>query len=111
MSNFDCDYLVVGSGFGGAVSALRLAEKGYCAMVLERGRRIGPEEIAAGRRSLREFAWQPEVVFGGVLLEPGDGVYRDPAFRDTSQPGRQPKPRDRRGRGAIRRSGSYGAVP
>ena len=34
MSTFDCDYLVVGSGFGGAVSALRLAEKGYWVIVL-----------------------------------------------------------------------------
>ena len=47
MSNFDCDYLVVGSGFGGAVSALRLAEKGYEVIVLEQGRRIGPAQIEA----------------------------------------------------------------
>jgi cholesterol oxidase len=107
MSNFDCDFLAVGSGFGGAVSALRLAEKGYTVFVLEQGRRIGPEQIAAGRRSLREFVWQPELgmhgffwqrffrhvgiiggcgvgggslVFGGVLLEPEDGLYRDPAW-------------------------------
>ena len=107
MSDFDCDYLVVGSGFGGAVSALRLAEKGYRVIVLEQGRRIGPEQIAAGRRSLREFVWQPELgmhgffwqrffrhvgiiggcgvgggslVFGGVLLEPDEGLYRDPAW-------------------------------
>jgi cholesterol oxidase len=107
MSGYDCDYLVIGSGFGGAVSALRLAEKGYRVIVLEQGRRIGPEEIVAGRGSLREFAWQPEVgmhgffwqrffrhvgiiggcgvgggslVFGGVLLEPEERLYRDPAW-------------------------------
>jgi len=107
MSGYDCDFLVIGSGFGGAVSALRLAEKGYRVIVLEQGRRIGPEQIAAGRRSVREFVWQPELgmhgffwqrffrhvgiigacgvgggslVFGGVLLEPGEGVYRDPAW-------------------------------
>jgi cholesterol oxidase len=107
VSGYDCDYLVVGSGFGGAVSALRLAEKGYRVIVLEQGRRIGPEQIAAGRRSLREFAWQPELgmhgffwqrffrhvgiiggcgvgggslVFGGVLLEPDDRLYSDPAW-------------------------------
>ncbi|HYB31010.1 MAG TPA: GMC family oxidoreductase [Solirubrobacteraceae bacterium] len=106
-AGYDCDFLVVGSGFGGAVSALRLVEKGYRVIVLEQGRRIGPEEIVAGRRSLREFAWQPELgmhgffwqrffrhvgiigacgvgggslVFGGVLLEPEDGLYRDPAW-------------------------------
>ena len=107
MSGYDCDYLVVGSGFGGAVSALRLVEKGYRVIVLEQGRRIGPEQIAAGRRSLREFAWQPELgmhgffwqrffrhvgiiggcgvgggslVFGGVLLEPDDRLYSDAAW-------------------------------
>ena len=107
VTGYDCDYLVIGSGFGGAVSALRLAEKGYRVIVLEQGRRIGPEQIAAGRQSLREFVWQPELgmhgffwqrffrhvgiigacgvgggslVFGGVLLEPEHGLYRDPAW-------------------------------
>ena len=42
--NVDYDYLVVGSGFGGSVSALRLAEKGWRVGVVEQGRRIGPEE-------------------------------------------------------------------
>jgi cholesterol oxidase len=36
---FDYDWLVIGSGFGGSVSALRLAEKGYRVAVLEAGRR------------------------------------------------------------------------
>lgn len=107
MSGYDCDYLVVGSGFGGAVSALRLVEKGHRVIVLEQGRWIGPRQIAAGRRSLRELAWQPELgmhgffwqrffrhvgiigargvgggslVFGGVLLEPEESLYRDPAW-------------------------------
>jgi cholesterol oxidase len=107
VSGYECDFLVVGSGFGGAVSALRLAEKGYRVIVLEQGRRIGPEQIAAGRQSLREFVWQPELgmhgffwqrffrhvgiigacgvgggslVLGGVLLEPEEGLHRDPAW-------------------------------
>jgi cholesterol oxidase len=107
MSAHDCDFLVVGSGFGGAVSALRLVEKDYRVIVLEQGRRIGPEEIAAARRGLHAFVWQPELgmhgffwqrffrhvgiigacgvgggslVFGGVLLEPKDELYRDPAW-------------------------------
>jgi choline dehydrogenase-like flavoprotein len=40
--NFDYDFLVVGSGFGGSVSALRLVEKGWRVGVMEQGRRIGP---------------------------------------------------------------------
>jgi cholesterol oxidase len=107
VTGFDCDYLVIGSGFGAAVSALRLVQKEYRVIVLEQGRRIGPEQIAAGRRSLREFVWQPELgmhgffwqrffrhvgiigacgvgggslVFGGVLLEPEKSLYRDPAW-------------------------------
>jgi cholesterol oxidase len=69
MTSYDCDYVVVGSGFGGAVSALRLAEKGYRVIVLEQGRRIGPEQIAAARRSLREFAWQPELGMHGFFWQ------------------------------------------
>lgn len=42
---FDYDYLIVGSGFGGSVSALRLAEKGWRVGVIEQGRRIGQADI------------------------------------------------------------------
>jgi cholesterol oxidase len=107
VTDYECDYLVIGSGFGGAVCALRLAEKGHRVIVLEQGRRVGPAEIAASRRSLRQYVWQPELgmrgffwqrffrhvaivgasgvgggslVFGGVLLEPKEGFYRDPAW-------------------------------
>lgn len=69
MTSFDCDFLVVGSGFGGAVCALRLVEKGYRVVVLEQGRRIGPKEIAAGRRSLRECVWQPELGMHGFFWQ------------------------------------------
>ena len=44
--DFDYDWLVIGSGFGGSVSALRLAEKGYSVGVLECGRRFRDEEFA-----------------------------------------------------------------
>jgi len=40
------DVAVIGSGFGGSVSALRLAEKGYRVVVLEAGRRFGPDDYA-----------------------------------------------------------------
>ena len=43
MANFDFDTIVIGSGFGGAVSACRLAEKKHKVLVLERGRRWSPD--------------------------------------------------------------------
>ena len=39
---FDCDWVVVGSGFGGSVAALRLAQKGYRVQVIEAGKRWAP---------------------------------------------------------------------
>jgi len=42
---YDYDYIVVGSGFGGSVSALRLAEKGYKVAVLEKGKRWNTEDF------------------------------------------------------------------
>ena len=62
MTGCDCDYLVVGSGFGGAVSALRLLEKGYRVIVLEQGRRIGPRADRGRPGRLSESVWQPELV-------------------------------------------------
>ena len=47
MPSFDFDVLVVGSGFGGSVAALRLAEKGYRVGVLEAGRRFTEETLPA----------------------------------------------------------------
>ena len=46
MADHDYDWLVLGSGFGGSVSALRLAEKGYRVGVLECGRRFRDEDFA-----------------------------------------------------------------
>ena len=43
--DFDHDVVVVGSGFGGSVSALRLAEKGWKVALLEQGRRLSPEDL------------------------------------------------------------------
>ena len=45
-AEFDVDWIVVGSGFGGSVSALRLAEKGYSVTVLECGSRFRDEDFA-----------------------------------------------------------------
>ena len=45
MTTFDYDYIVIGSGFGGSVSACRLSEKGYRVLVVEQGRRWTPENL------------------------------------------------------------------
>ena len=65
--NFDYDYLVVGSGFGGSVSALRLAEKGWRVGVVEQGRRIGPEEIRKGKNSVFRLLWNPTMGMKGYF--------------------------------------------
>ncbi|MBI2890618.1 MAG: GMC family oxidoreductase [Nitrospirae bacterium] len=103
----DCDFIVVGSGFGGSVAALRLAEKGYRVTVIEQGRRIGAREIEAAWADPRRLLWLPRLGFHGyfavhifrhlgavggvgvgggslvyaaVLLEPRPDVFRDPAW-------------------------------
>ncbi len=55
----DYDVLVVGSGFGGAVSALRLTEKGYRVGVLEAGRRFADHEFPETSWRLRDYLWAP----------------------------------------------------
>jgi cholesterol oxidase len=62
----DADYLVVGSGFGGSVSALRLAEKGYRVVVLEAGRRWRAEDFPRTNWNLRKFLWLPALGWYGI---------------------------------------------
>ncbi len=103
----DADFIVIGSGFGGAVSALRLAEKGYSVIVLEQGERVTAERMEAAAQSVRRYVWAPSlrcdgyfsqvllrhltvvrgvavgggsIVYAGVLLEPPDAFYEDPAL-------------------------------
>jgi len=103
------DALVIGSGFGGSVSALRLAEKGHRVAVLEMGRRIGPSDMERATRDPRAFVWAPwlglsgyfsqelfrhvtivrgvgvgggSIVYGAVLLRPGAPFYVDPAWSE-----------------------------
>jgi len=62
----DYDVLIIGSGFGGSVSALRLTEKGYRVGVLEAGRRYADEEFAKNSWHLREFLWAPKLGCYGI---------------------------------------------
>jgi len=102
------DYVIIGSGFGGSVSAMRLAEKGYRVCVLERGRRFRDEDFARTTWNLRRYLWAPALgcrgilqisafrdvfvlhgagVGGGslgyanVLMEPEDSAFQAPAWR------------------------------
>ncbi|MCV7172770.1 MULTISPECIES: GMC oxidoreductase [Mycolicibacterium] len=79
----DYDVLIIGSGFGGSVSALRLTEKGYRVGVLEAGRRFADKEFAKTSWNLRKFLWAPKFgCFGiqrihllrNVLILAGAGV-------------------------------------
>ncbi|MFE9392082.1 GMC oxidoreductase [Streptomyces sp. NPDC006784] len=63
---FDYDVLVVGSGFGGAVSALRLTEKGYRVGVLEAGRRFSRDELPKNSWDLKNFLWAPSLGLYGI---------------------------------------------
>jgi cholesterol oxidase len=67
MSEFDYDWLVIGSGFGGSVSALRLAEKGYSVAVLECGRRFGDQDFAKQTADFRRYNWAPHLGMRGIL--------------------------------------------
>ncbi len=63
----DFDWVVVGSGFGGAVSALRLAEKGYRVAVLECGREYRDGELPTSAWQLQRFLWLPRLGLKGIL--------------------------------------------
>ena len=62
----DYDVVIVGSGFGGSVSALRLTEKGYRVGVLEAGRRYTPEMLPKTSWDLRNFLWAPRLGLRGI---------------------------------------------
>lgn len=103
------DFVVVGSGFGGSVAALRLSEKGYSVLVVEQGRRWRPEDFPKTNWKVRDFFWFPRflctgiqqltllgdslvlhgagvgggsLVYANVLMTPTEEAFRDPKWRD-----------------------------
>ncbi len=64
---FDYDFIVIGSGFGGSVSALRLAEKGYRVAVMEMGRRWTPENLPRTSWSIHRWFWRPRLGLRGFF--------------------------------------------
>jgi cholesterol oxidase len=105
------DVLVVGSGFGGSVAALRLTEKGYRVGVLEAGRRFAPEDFPRTNWNLRRYIFAPRLglrgiqrmtllddllvlsgagvgggslVYANTLYEPLDEFYDDPQWTDIA---------------------------
>jgi cholesterol oxidase len=70
------DWLVVGSGFGGSVAALRLREKGHRVAVLESGRRFADDELPRSTWDLRRYFWAPRL---GLR-----GIFRLSTFRDVA---------------------------
>ena len=111
VTNGTLDYVVIGSGFGGSVSAMRLVEKGYSVLVLERGKRFRDQDFAKTNWRVWKYLWLPPLrcfgilqitafrnvlvlhgcgVGGGslgyanVLMEPDDKLFGAPAWRDLA---------------------------
>lgn len=105
------DFVVIGSGFGGSVSAMRLTEKGYRVLVLERGKRFDDEDFPQTNWNLRKYVWMPlmrcfgilqftflkdalilhgcgvgggSLVYANVLMEPSDRLFEAPGWHDLA---------------------------
>jgi cholesterol oxidase len=61
------DFVIMGSGFGGSVSALRLAQKGYKVLVIEQGRRFSSADFPKRNWNLRKWLWVPGLRFYGFF--------------------------------------------
>ena len=66
MSSYDYDVVVIGSGFGGSVAALRLTEKGYRVAVLEAGRRFDEQSYPKTSWRMNKFFWAPRLGLRGL---------------------------------------------
>ncbi len=67
MNNLTYDYVIIGSGFGGSVSAMRLTEKGYSVLVLEKGRRFEDRDFATSNWQFWKYLWMPAIRAHGIL--------------------------------------------
>ena len=61
------DYIIIGSGFGGSVSALRLSEKGYKVLVIEKGKWYRPEDFAKTNWQFAKWLWLPSLRWFGIM--------------------------------------------
>lgn len=61
------DWVIIGSGFGGSVSALRLVEKGYKVLCIEKGRRFAPEDFPRTNWDVRRWLWKPKLGMKGLF--------------------------------------------
>ncbi len=67
MEQNNFDFVIIGSGFGGSVSALRLAEKGYSVLVLEKGRRFRDQDFPKTNWEFWKYLWLPALRLQGIL--------------------------------------------
>lgn len=67
MKNLDYDYVIIGSGFGGAVSALRLSEKGYKVLVIEKGKNYQSADFPKSNWNIKKWLWMPFLRFFGFF--------------------------------------------
>ena len=66
-TNFDYDFIIIGSGFGGSVSALRLSEKGYRVLVLEKGKELKSNDFPRTNWNIKRWMWMPLLRFFGFF--------------------------------------------
>jgi cholesterol oxidase len=113
------DFVIVGSGFGGSVAAMRLAQKGYRVAVLEAGKRYRAEDFAKTNWDVRRYFWAPRLrcfgiqnitllkgvmvlhgagvgggslVYANTLMVPSAGVFEDPGWKQGGDFGRELAP-------------------
>ncbi|MFO0635435.1 MAG: GMC family oxidoreductase [Nannocystaceae bacterium] len=67
MAEHEHDFVIIGSGFGGSTAALRLVEKGYRVLVLEKGRELGAQDFPKSNWDLRRYMWLPLLGFRGLF--------------------------------------------